>query len=428
MSRLSKIRLKRKRKSKSKKIETGNEHVNRKSETFEEIEKDVRSVTSKMSNRGRSLALGSYGSGGEVVKFESSLAADGGSSLASTAEVTELNSETSLLDNNNDMNSNGSTAYWKVKSAISGLFHYNKSSFMRISDLHDLSSQIQAPAHGDGLTPHFHHPSPNLPPGIDHYDPREFWVALDDGAGQHAPIAPLAVQALAKTGMDTAMRDSMWKADKKTNGTLHKSYHWALHGPLHLDQVPYEYSHSDVFVWTGTFTHGLYGSDVPSIRSEGIIPMSPESLLDLLIDSSRVSEYNKSSVGRHDLLVLQDDMHTEGPFGKSITKVVRSQSRPPLLRKTIQFITLLHAKELPCGGGYLIVSRAVSGPQQHNDAKVMKSEVLMGVSIIRRVHGNPDQCILTNVNHINTSIPLMIMRRLGLAAAVTFYADLRALC
>jgi hypothetical protein len=128
-------------------------------------------------------------------------------------------------------------------------------------------------------------------------------------------------------------------------------------------------------------------------------------------------------------LVLQDNMSTSGPFG-GITKVMKSESRPPLLRKTLQFISILHATELSDGSGYLIVSRAVTTPEDEEKLKlqnVLKSEILMGVNIIKRVEGDDNRCLLIAVNHIRSPmVPMMIAKRLGLQAAQNFIQDLRA--
>merc|ERR1711957_682424 len=61
--------------------------------------------------------------------------------------------------------------------------------------------------------------------------------------------------------------------------------------------------------------------------SQGIVNMSPEDLVDLLMDSRRVSEYNKSNVGRTDELVLSDGTDLDScPFSgqrkKKVTGVV----------------------------------------------------------------------------------------------------------
>jgi hypothetical protein len=130
------------------------------------------------------------------------------------------------------------------------------------------------------------------------------------------------------------------------------------------------------------------------------------------------------------LVTFQDNMDSEGPFGRSITKVMRSESKPPMIRKTLVFVSLLHAKELEDGSGYLIVTRAVHTPEAKGPANVMKSEILMGVNLIRKIEGAEDsRCLMTNINHIRSPmIPMMIAKRLGLSAAVSFLHDVRACC
>eukprot|EP00541_Cyclophora_tenuis_P019137 CAMPEP_0116565892 /NCGR_PEP_ID=MMETSP0397-20121206/14142_1 /TAXON_ID=216820 /ORGANISM="Cyclophora tenuis, Strain ECT3854" /LENGTH=284 /DNA_ID=CAMNT_0004092699 /DNA_START=538 /DNA_END=1393 /DNA_ORIENTATION=- len=255
----------------------------------------------------------------------------------------------------------------------------------------------------------------------------EQWVALDDGAGSHAPIAPFAVAALARFGLATACDQAMWKAEYKTDRLLKaspswKALAWQEHG---LVSLPCEKEQNDVLVWSGTFMHGLYGSDLPAVRAAGIVNMSAKDLCELLIDSTRVKEYNKLSLGRSDLMVLQGNMEEDGPFGKSITKVVRSESKPPLVRKTMQLVSVLHATELADQSGYLLVTRAVTEPSELDSFDAgLRSEILMGVNVIRKIEGEENRCLMINVNHIRSPmVPMMIARKIGLTAAVNFIAQ-----
>jgi len=281
-------------------------------------------------------------------------------------------------------------------------------------------------------------PSVDPPPGVDH-DPLEQWVALDDGAGQHAPIAPLAVQALAKTGLEAALDQSMWTPHSSSKHFKAAPWHTATWPPA--TTIPNNSSHSDaglppaggkhedmVVLWMGKFQHGLYGSELPAVRATGIIPAPPKVLFDLLIDSDRVKEYNKLSLGREDLLVLQDSLHQDGPFGRSVTKVMRSQSSPPLVPKAMQFISMLHATELEDGSGYLIVTRAVHHPDDNqNDTSVLRSEILLGINIIRRIEGDPNRCVMINMIHMRSPmVPMIIATRIGATAAGNFIRDLRS--
>jgi hypothetical protein len=69
-------------------------------------------------------------------------------------------------------------------------------------------------------------------------------------------------------------------------------------------------SGSDILVWRGSTHHPGPRKDLPVIKARGIVPATPELVMGLLLDSSRVAEYNKMSQGREDLLFLQKGLHT----------------------------------------------------------------------------------------------------------------------
>ena len=298
-------------------------------------------------------------------------------------------------------------------------------SFMRLS-----SSDM---AESDWVD-HIHKPS-SLPPlpSMDN-DPRESWVALDDGNGNKAPLTEMAMKALVSAGLEASLDQGMWTANGPTSKLL-KSGDWDDTVFVSYDkQQPMPAPHPrgtkgemDVLVWSGTFSHKYYGCDLPAIRCEAIVNMSPKSLANLLVDSNRVKEYNKMSIGRDDILVLQDDE-------MCVTKVVCGRSKPPMLGKILQLKTLLHMEELPGGSqnGYVVASRAVSHADDAEaavDPKVIHSEMLMGLNIIRAVEGEPDRCVLINVNHLmSPMIPMFMAKKLGLSSAVNFINDIRSLC
>lgn len=340
------------------------------------------------------------------------------------------------------------------KSKAAQRFLRHSSSFLRVADLgldtpESVVDDNASVGSGDctvmssvtsNSVANFSYAASNPPPGVDH-DPQERWIALDDGTGSHAPIAPVAVQALAKTGLDAAVDEGMWTphtSSRHFKAAPWHAYTWPSSGVAAIPQEelpePNGKYEDMVFLWTGKFQHGCYGSELPAVRAVGIIPAPPQALFDLLVDSTRVKEYNKMSLGREDLLVLQDNLHEDGPFGKSVMKVMRSKSSPPLVSKTMELVSMLHAQELEDGSGYLIVTRAVSHPDNHlSDSTVLRSEILLGVNVIRRVEGDPNRCIMINMIHMRSPmVPMMIANRIGASAASGFIKDLqmagRALC
>lgn len=312
-------------------------------------------------------------------------------------------------------------------------FKRSSSSFLRVADLEmdEAMTLHSASSDSDESYPNFHHISRDPPPGVE-TDPKELWVVLDDGEGNRAPLAPLAVNALARSGFSSGFDATMWTADGKTAKTLKQTPSWnavAWHkdGPVELPKVALD--EKEVLVWSGTFKHGLYGSELPAIRSCGIINVNPKDLIQLLVDSSRVKEYNKLCLGRTDLLVLQENMDDTGVFG-GVTKIMKTETKLPMIRKSLCFTTLLHARELHDGSGYNLVTRAVTLPEKKEDlANGLKSEILLGVTIIKRIQGHENKCFFVAVNHLRSPmVPMLIAKRIGLQAAVGFVQDLRTCC
>jgi hypothetical protein len=397
------------------------------------------------------------------------------------------------------------------------LFLRHSSSFLRVSDLVGMNTNINLSEHSTQSIPNYHCCSDTPPPGMN-YDCMEQWVALDNGTGNSntkdddgssttatntttsttssllkatttigtSPIGQIAIDALATTGFVRMFDESIWIPDAKTNKILSSKSinHWenctffpkqheqAEQGEQHTTTYPIITDNSNtkledhILVWSGTFQHGLYGSDIPAIRSAAIIPMHPEQLLHLLIDSNRVKEYNSMSLGRTDLVTFDlpcynnnnnnhtdTSIHTNHPnqilnnTRHIVTKVMRSESRPPLLRKTLQFTSILHARylsNLDHDDGCIIVTRAVQSPSsttntsttKNDDSSIIVSEILLGVNVILKIHSNDtsntnnmNKCILLSVNHIRSPmVPLYIAKRLGVQAATNFIHDLRKCC
>ena len=157
----------------------------------------------------------------------------------------------------------------------------------------------------------------------------ENWVCLDDGKGSHSPIAPQAVDALVAMGYRAACDPMMWTPTSKTRKYMtEKGLRFddvPIPGPL--DEGEGGPGDNTCLVWSGKFPHKYHGYEQPAVRSQGIVNMSPEDLVDLLMDSSRVSEYNKSSIGRTDEVVLSkstdlDSCPFSGQRKKKLTGVV----------------------------------------------------------------------------------------------------------
>jgi hypothetical protein len=334
-------------------------------------------------------------------------------------------------------------------------------SFLRVSDLEmdddsvatmSVTSDVSYTNNNNDQQQHTHRPVVDPPPGIE-IDPKERWIALcttsDHGGNgendissksndsEHTPIAPVAIDKLANFGITTVLDESMWQPDsksekliKKAGGNGSSDSEWIKqtfqNGKISSSSCSIP-SSKDILVWSGSFTHGLYGSEVPAIRSVGIVDTSARKLMDLLVDSSRVKEYNKISLGREDIINFDGNLETGGPFGKAITKVMRSETKPPLL-KPLALTSILHAKQMPDESGYLIVSRGVHRPDEEVVSSGLKSEIVIGVNLIVDFDDDDhDRCLIINVNHIfSPMVPLYIAKRVATSSAHGFINDIRA--
>jgi hypothetical protein len=123
-----------------------------------------------------------------------------------------------------------------------------------------------------------------------------------------------------------------------------------------------------VLVWQGSSLQSGPGKDLPVTKARGIVRSAPELVMSLLLDSSRVSEYNKMSKGRKDLLFLQQKrLHTsasDSDYGiPGEAKIVQALNKPPLIKRNIEMLALIYTRMLPGNTiplkSYTCVSRSV---------------------------------------------------------------------
>jgi len=388
-----------------------------------------------------SLGTGELGKDGSVVSFMPSPSAKSRSSCGSFFSCSD--SATSV--SGTALFSDGiASTMSSAKSRIIG----KCCSFLRVSDLEMDDESIATMSVTSDMSNEEHslRPVVNPPPGIE-IDPKERWVALsfDDSGGtsnsastssEHTPIAPLAVGRLANFGLSTTLNDTMWQPDSKSEKLIRKASDdggWMTNTFSEGLKEGFTASDSlkDVLIWSGSFKHGFYGSDVPALRSAGVMETSAKKLMELLVDSTRVKEYNKLSLGRTDLVTFDGTFEEDGPFGKTITKVMRSTSKPPML-SAMALTSILHAKKLSDGSGYLIVTRAVHRPEDEPSvASSAKTEIVMGVNLILDFDDNIDgseRCLMVNVSHMRSPmVPMYIAKKLAVTTAFKFINDIRAL-
>ena len=271
-----------------------------------------------------------------------------------------------------------------------------------------------------------------------------------------SPLLPLhgnklsdVINALFDRGLEFAMDESdRWVPIRDTGKILAKRATQMKNGTFDSQgpMGPWRNAASgqDVFVWHSQCPHDGHGSEYPMVKARGLIPTSALSIAQLLLDSDRVKQYNKMSLGRTDehcfAMGVEKVCPRTGIQGEA--KIVRSKSQPPIVRKPIELRILLHARRLSTdeeemGGGarYLTIARSVwetaEGTTDAEDSSSTRCEMLLGVNLVREVdvpqaNNGEKWCELTTITHaVSPGIPLAIGKRIGLAAAGKYISDIR---
>ncbi|GAX14264.1 hypothetical protein FisN_1Hu459 [Fistulifera solaris] len=231
--------------------------------------------------------------------------------------------------------------------------------------------------------------------------PEDVWETM---TGQEFQQHPETLDQLAKTGA--------WLAE---NDEVNEWVDWKVFGSLGSLEK------GDIQVWTGKAKKEGHGSEVPFIKSRSILPMPPEEVVELLMDSERVKTYNQWSQGRTDCWIAPAE---EG--SQKQTKIVKSTTQPPLGAKPVVSVTLLHARPWGSDGGWIVVSRSPGGNAYFDadDSLTSRSDILLGVNLLSPL--DEESCILTSLTHVySPAIPAMLAERLGARSAINFAIDVR---
>jgi len=189
----------------------------------------------------------------------------------------------------------------------------------------------------------------------------------------------------------------------------------------------------DVLIWTGEVKHDGLGSGWPVCKCRGLVQTSPKALLEYLMDSSKVREYNKMSLGREDLYYIQsgvDKKAANSSYGiPGDCKIVKATNKPRLLPITIEMISLMHCKEIEnIPGSFLMVYRSCFEDSTANGdvTPVIRSEMLLGAVLVRPYDQEHQISEMTSITHMySPGVPEMIARRAAPSAAEKMVKDIQ---
>ena len=115
----------------------------------------------------------------------------------------------------------------------------------------------------------------------------------------------------------------------------------------------------------------------PCVKSSTIIKIDAKSLVEYLMDSTKVTEYNKYCAGRADIEKISKR-----------SKIVWNRTCIPLAIKSYDFCTLMHYYVKPPINEIVLVSKGVQHPSVPISRDYSRSESIMGLNILRSIPAN----------------------------------------
>jgi len=153
--------------------------------------------------------------------------------------------------------------------------------------------------------------------------------------------------------------------------------------------------------------------NTPMLKTRGIIKMTPNELNNLLLDCTRVQEYNKCSLGKKDLCAFH-------PLCGGEAKIVEHVMQIPIVGGQVETLSLTHSRPLvDDNAGFVIVSRSV---KKELDDTV--GNPCFSISSLRSIAGT-EKTELTTLTSISLPIPKFLMHRVAFYGADDFFCNLR---
>lgn len=177
----------------------------------------------------------------------------------------------------------------------------------------------------------------------------------------------------------------------------------------------------DVLVWKlkmSSLSMGKKERQWPCVKSSTVIEIDSESLLEYLMDSSKVQEYNKYSAGRSDVEIISPT-----------TKVVWNRLNIPLGIKPYDFCTLMHSYAKPAADEIILVSKSTIHPSLPVHSDYGRSEKLMGLNILKSLKpiGNQKRTEITCISHQRyASTPPYMIERSMMRGKVNYLRKLKS--
>jgi hypothetical protein len=157
----------------------------------------------------------------------------------------------------------------------------------------------------------------------------------------------------------------------------------------------------------------------PCVKSTTIINIDAETLMEYLLDSAKVKEYNKYSAGRLDIELLS-----------SKSKIVWNTMNIPKVIKPYDFCTLLHFYSNPLGNELILVSKCMNHALVPMHKGYSRSEKIMGLNVLKKLSNDKEngnhRTEITCISHQRyANTPVFMIEKSMMRGKVNYLKKLR---
>lgn len=153
-------------------------------------------------------------------------------------------------------------------------------------------------------------------------------------------------------------------------------------------------------------------NNTPMLKTRGIVNMTPTELNDLLLDCTKVQQYNKCSLGKKDLCAFY-------PLCGGEVKIVEHIMQIPIVGGKVETLSLTHSRPLD-NNSFVIVSRSVK--KELNDDI---SNPCFSISSLRSIEGTNKTELTTLTSISSLPVPKFLIHRVAFHGADDFFCNLR---
>mmetsp|Transcript_1150 Transcript_1150/g.1306 ORF Transcript_1150/g.1306 Transcript_1150/m.1306 type:complete len:314 (+) Transcript_1150:200-1141(+) len=157
----------------------------------------------------------------------------------------------------------------------------------------------------------------------------------------------------------------------------------------------------------------------PCVKSTTVINIDADTLMEYLLDSAKVKEYNKYSAGRLDIELFS-----------SKSKIVWNKMNIPKVIKPYDFCTLLHCYSNPSGNELILVSKCANHALVPVHKSFSRSEKIIGLNVLKKLPNDKEagnyRTEITCISHQRyANTPVFMIEKSMMRGKVNYLRKLR---